>query len=202
VFDEFVLLQEQIKACRRCALAGFQIQGPPIFSGNANARLMVIGQAPGKVEVNETHKPFSGSAGKRLFRWFRQAGWEDEEAFRAQFYMTSITKCFPGPNKSGRGDRAPSRKEQALCAEWLEAELMLVDPEVVTPVGKMAIERFFGRNRKLVDIIGARFQIDGRIVIPLPHPSGASAWIQKPEHQQLIHRALGQLAMVKRELGL
>jgi uracil-DNA glycosylase len=162
---------------------------------------MVIGQAPGKVEANATLKPFSGNAGKRLFRWFEQAGWEEDE-FRAKCYMTSVTKCFPGPNKSGRGDRAPSRKEQQLCSEWLEAELMLVDPEVIVPVGKMAIERFFGRNRKLVDIIGARYQLDGRIVIPLPHPSGASAWIQKPEHQTLIRRALRHLAVVKEELGL
>ncbi len=199
--DEFTLIQQQIRACQRCALAGFPVQGPPIFSGNADARLMVIGQAPGKVEASTTFKPFSGSAGKRLFRWFGQAGWEEDD-FRAQFYMTSVTKCFPGPNKSGRGDRAPSRKEQQLCADWLEAELMLVDPEVIVPVGKMAIERFFGRNRKLVDIIGARYQIDGRIIIPLPHPSGASAWIQKPEHQTLIRRALRHLAVVKEELGL
>ncbi len=199
--DELAVIQREIRACQRCALAGFPIQGPPIFSGSADARLMLIGQAPGKVEANETLKPFSGSAGKRLFRWLGQVGWEEQE-FRENFYMTSVTKCFPGPNKSGRGDRAPSRKEQQLCADWLEAELMLVDPEVIVPVGKMAIERFFGRNRKLVDIIGARYQIDGRIVIPLPHPSGASAWIQKPAHQALIHRALGHLAIVKRELGL
>ncbi len=199
--DELTLIQEQIRACRRCALAGFPIQGPPIFSGNVHARLMVIGQAPGKVEAHATHKPFSGSAGKRLFRWLRQAGW-DEEDFRARFYMTSVTKCFPGPNKSGRGDRAPSRQEQRLCEEWLLAELTLVDPEVVVPVGKLAIERFFGRGRRLDEIIGGRYQIEGRIVIPLPHPSGASAWIQKREHQALIRRALGHLAAVKEELGL
>ncbi len=199
--EEWTRLQEQIRACRRCALAGYPIQGPPIFSGNPDARLMVIGQAPGKVEAQQTHKPFSGSAGRRLFRWFKQVGWE-EEVFRAKFYMTSVTKCFPGPNKSGRGDRAPSRKEQQLCEEWLLAELALVDPEVVVPVGKLAIERFFGRGRRLDEIIGARYRIDGRIVIPLPHPSGASAWIQKREHQVLISQALGHLAVVKAELGL
>ncbi|HHB91329.1 MAG TPA: uracil-DNA glycosylase [Anaerolineae bacterium] len=199
--DELTHIQQQIRACQRCALAGFPIQGPPIFSGHAEARLMIIGQAPGKVEVTQTHKPFSGSAGKRLFRWLRQAGWE-EETFRATCYMTSVTKCFPGPNKSGRGDRAPSRKEQQLCEEWLLAEIALVDPEVVVPVGKMAIERFFGRGRRLDEIIGGRYQIDGRIVIPLPHPSGASAWIQKRAHQVLIQRALKHLAAVKEELGL
>jgi uracil-DNA glycosylase len=201
MIDDFTQIQQQIRACQRCSLAGYPVQGPPVFSGNADARLMVIGQAPGKVEAQKTHQPFSGNAGKRLFRWFAQAGWE-EAYFRSHFYMTSVTKCFPGPNKSGRGDRAPSRKEQQLCSEWLEAELALVDPEVVVPVGKMAIERFFGRNRKLVDIIGGRFQIDGRIVVPLPHPSGASSWIQSRENQVLIDRALAHLSDVREELGL
>ena len=66
-----------------------------------------------------THKPFSGPAGKRLFRWLAQAGF-DEADFRATQAMTAITKCYPGPHPAGRGDRAPSRAEQALCASWLE----------------------------------------------------------------------------------
>jgi hypothetical protein len=66
----------------------------------------------------------------------------------------------------------------------------------------MAIERFFGRGRRLDELVGGRYQIEGRIVIPLPHPSGASAWIQKQEHQALIARAIGHLAAVRKELGL
>ena len=89
-----------------------------------------------------------------------------------------------------------------MCGEWLEAEIALIDPEVLVPVGKMAIDRFFGRGRKLVDLIGNRFQLEGRIVIPLPHPSGASAWIQKPDHQELIRQAIEQLAHVRTELDL
>jgi len=199
--DDLHILHQQIDACQRCMAAGYPVVGPPIYSGNIHARLMLIGQAPGKTEAGQTLKPFSGSAGKRLFRWLAQAGWEEQD-FRARFYMSSVTKCFPGPNKSGRGDRAPSRKEQMFCSEWLDSELMLIDPEVVIPVGKMAIERFFGRKRKLVDLIGIRFQIDNRIVVPLPHPSGASSWIQKSENKVLIHRALQHLAAVKEELGL
>jgi len=141
------------------------------------------------------------AAGARLFRWLGQAGWAEAE-FRSGFYITSVTKCFPGPNKSGRGDRAPTRAEQRLCGEWLEAEITLVDPKVLVPVGKMAIDRFFGPGRKLVDLIGNRFQLDGRIVIPLPHPSGASAWIQKSDHQVLIRQAIAQLQQVKTELNL
>ena len=194
-------IQAQMQGCQKCLDAGYSVQGPPIYSGGEPARLMLIGQAPGVVEVNETHLPFSGTAGARLFRWLAEAGWSEAE-FRQRFYVTSCTKCFPGPNKSGRGDRAPSRVEQRLCGEWLDAEITLVDPEVLVPVGKMAIDRFFGRGRKLVDLIGNRFQLDGRIVIPLPHPSGASAWIQKSEHRVLIQQALDQLAQVREELTL
>ena len=89
-----------------------------------------------------------------------------------------------------------------MCGEWLDAEITLVDPEVLVPVGKMAIDRFFGRGRKLGDLIGNRFQLDGRIVIPLPHPSGASAWIQKSDHRVLIQQALAQLSQVRIELNL
>jgi uracil-DNA glycosylase len=194
-------IQTQIDGCQQCLEAGYSIEGPPIYSGDGHARLMLVGQAPGVVEVREKHLPFSGSAGARLFRWLAEAGWSEAE-FRQRFYITSCTKCFPGTNRSGRGDRAPSRAEQRLCGEWLDAEMILVDPEVLVPVGKMAIDRIFGRGRKLVDLVGNRFQIDGRIVVPLPHPSGASAWIQKPEHRVLIQQALGQLAQVRQELNL
>ncbi len=194
-------VQAKIIHCQQCLEAGYPVQGPPIFSGNDRARLMLVGQAPGVSEVTKTHTPFSGSAGARLFRWLGQAGWSEAD-FRSEFYITSVTKCFPGPNKSGRGDRAPTRAEQRLCGEWLEAEITLIDPEVLVPVGKMAIDRFFGRGRKLVDLIGNRFQLEGRIVIPLPHPSGASAWIQKPDHQELIRQAIEQLKQVREELKL
>lgn len=198
---DFPTLHAQLRRCTRCANAGYAIQGPPIFSGAATARLMLVGQAPGKVEVNETFKPFSGSAGARLFRWLSEAGWSESE-FRSSCYITAITKCFPGANQSGRGDRAPSKTEQALCADWLQAEIALVDPAVIVPVGSLAIARFLGPGRKLADVIGIRFEIDGRTIIPLPHPSGASAWTNKPAHQALIRQALKLLADAKRDFSL
>ncbi len=199
--EELAAIHHQLRGCTRCQAAGHPVQGPPIFSGAAGARVMVVGQAPGRVEVGETHRPFSGSAGARLFRWLQSAGWTEAEA-RSRFYITSITKCFPGPNRSGRGDRAPSRPEQELCAPWLEAEVALVDPAVLVPVGALAIARFFGADRKLIDLVGQRFQIEGRIVVPLPHPSGASAWTQAPANQALVRQALAQLEAVRQELNL
>ncbi|MCO6451052.1 MAG: uracil-DNA glycosylase family protein [Caldilineales bacterium] len=194
-------LQANLRRCQRCLEAGYEIQGPPVFSGKAGARLMLVGQAPGRFDGDNADKPFSGTAGSRLFQWLAQAGWPEAE-FRSKFYMTSITKCFPGTNKSGRGDRAPSRAEISLCSDWLEAEVTLIDPEVILPVGSLAIARFLGSGRRLVDVIGQRFQIEGRIVIPLPHPSGASSWTQYPENRPLLAAALTHLATVRRELAL
>jgi uracil-DNA glycosylase len=209
-----VTLHSQLLACRRCVLAGHAVAAPPIFSGPATARLMVIGQAPGKVEASQTGRPFSGPAGKRLFRWFAKAGW-DEETFRSANYMTAITKCYPGPHPSGRGDRVPRRAEQALCLPWLEQELALVRPLVVVPVGGLAIGRFL-QSARLEDVVGRMFArpaedtaltawaqhhipSDMRLV-PLPHPSGASQWINHPDNQARLQAAVGLLRMVRNEL--
>ena len=107
-------LQASLSACRRCADAGYFIGSTPISTLNAGAVFMTVGQAPGRHEAEVTHLPFSGPAGKRLFRWLAQAGF-DEAEFRATQAMVAITRCYPGPHPAGRGDRVPTRAEQALC---------------------------------------------------------------------------------------
>ena len=99
-------LQSSLSACRRCADAGYFIGSTPISTLNAGAIFMTVGQAPGRHEAEVTHLPFSGPAGKRLFRWLAQAGF-DEAEFRATQAMVAITRCYPGPHPAGRGDRVP-----------------------------------------------------------------------------------------------
>jgi uracil-DNA glycosylase len=152
---------------------------------------MIVGQAPGVTEV-EAQRPFNASSGRRLFRWLSEAGWS-EDHFRATQYMTAITKCYPGKSPGGRGDRAPSRAEQKLCGAFLERELALVQPEIIIPVGGLAIRRFLGRV-KLAEIVGTAEQDEARRwIVPLPHPSGASLWLNKPEHQELVRQAIEQM---------
>lgn len=210
------LLHDRLDVCRRCADAGHFIVSPPIFSGVETARLMIVGQAPGRAEAKETHRPFSGLAGKRLFRWLAEAGWEETD-FRRSQYMTAITKCYPGPNPAGRGDRVPGPEEQALCRPWLEQELALVQPAIVVPVGGRAIKRFLAGQARLADVVGrlirrpagdseltawARQHLPAEsCVLPLPHPSGASLWPNQPENQALIRQALAQLARLGEELA-
>ncbi len=175
-------------ACQRCKL------GPgirPVISRASNARVMLIGQAPGKIE-SEGGRPFSGRAGRTLFRWLDRAG-IDEMTAREKIYISAVTRCYPGPHPSGRGDRVPSRDEQAGCADWLESELRIIQPEVLIPVGRLAIERFLPAL-PLSELIGTKRTVEhmgGRsLVIPLPHPSGASSWIHEKGNQLLLEKAI------------
>ena len=183
--------------CRRCELGG-GIR--PIVATARNPRVMLVGQAPGKVEA-EGGQPFAGRAGRTLFRWLAQCGLT-EDAARNAIYIAAVTRCYPGSHPGGRGDRVPSRVEQERCADWLESELTIIRPRLLIPVGRLAIERFLpplpldrliGRAHKVKHVGGISK------VIPLPHPSGASSWIHQNENRALVDRALD---LIRQELLL
>ena len=193
--------REALAACRRC---GHPDAVRPILSLATRPRVMLVGQAPGKVECS-AEKPFAGRAGRTLFRWLASAG-IDEATARERIYLSAITRCFPGASPSGRGDRVPSPEEQANCAGWLDAELSIVRPKLLIPVGRLAISRFLG-PLPLDEVIGREHVVrhaSGRgstIAVPLPHPSGASSWIHQANHPRLLARAIEILTMHFRSLG-
>ncbi len=136
-------------------------------------------------------RPFAWTAGRTLFSWFEQLG-AIEETFRQRVSIVAVIRCFPGRAKGG-GDRVPSRTEIDNCFPHLATELELIEPELVIPVGRLAIDRFL-KARRLDEVIGQSF--DRRLgpkrltVIPLPHPSGRSTWTVRPAHRALLDRAL------------
>jgi len=181
-------LHARIRACARCVHAGYLPAAFPIVAGGLRDRIALIGQAPGAVELT-TGLPFTGRSGAILRRWLADAGIPEEELP----YRTAMTKCFPGKSSNGAGDRKPSPPEIALCAPWLEEELALLQPRILLLIGQLAIERFWGRS-PLHDVIGrTRREDDGRVLIPFPHPSGASRWLNDPGHAKLLRRAIGLL---------
>lgn len=184
-----------MRTCLRCLEAGYSITPGAIFSGPAPAPLMLVGQAPGITEA-KAKRPFNASAGRRLFQWLVEVGF-DEADFRARYYMTAVTKCFPGKHATGQGDRKPSRAEQQLCRPFLDRELALVQPRVLLAVGGLAIETLLGRRLTLEEAVGQVFQVDGCRVLPLPHPSGASLWPNRPENRERLGQAL---AILRQEL--
>jgi uracil-DNA glycosylase len=192
---------DALAACRRCG--SDDPTALPIIAEARTPRVMLVGQAPGKTETVD-RRPFAGRAGRTLFRWLAQAG-ISEPAARAQIYIGAVTRCYPGPNASGRGDRVPSRREQALCADWLERELQLIRPALLIPVGRLAIDRFFD-PLPLERLVGVRHQVTNAggasVAIPLPHPSGASSWVHERGHRALLDTALALLGAELRSLGV
>jgi uracil-DNA glycosylase len=192
-------LEADMRACRRCLEAGYAVAPGAVFSGPAPAPLMLVGQAPGITEA-QVKRPFNASAGRRLFQWLAEAGF-DETAFRAGYHMTAVTKCYPGRNSRGRGDRKPSRAEQQLCRPFLDRELALVRPRLLLAVGGLAVETLLGRPIRLEEAVGHLFEVDGRQILPLPHSSGASLWTNLPENQARLRQALALLRDMKRLLA-
>jgi uracil-DNA glycosylase family 4 len=160
---------------------------------------MLVGQAPGVTEKT-ARKPFAARAGRELERWMLRAGFESDDHFRSLTYVTSVTKCFPGKARSGAGDRRPSRAEVDLCRPWLEAQLEMVQPRLVLLVGTLAIDEFLP-GRPLESLVGRLFDSGGHEIhsggekpqpwlLPLPHPSGASRWLNDEAHRELLDQAL------------
>ena len=121
-----------------------------------------------------------------------QAGFESPEEFRRLTYIAALMRCFPGRNAGDTGDLRPPPAAVANCAHWLDAELRILQPKVLIPVGQMAIERFLGPGR-LEDRVGKRFGTQP-VVVPLPHPSGQSRWLNDRANRELLAAALGLVA--------
>jgi uracil-DNA glycosylase len=191
-YRSFSSLQRDTARCRACVEAGFPLESLPVRAPYTGQRAYIFGQAPGLVE-GEERLPWRGRAGQTLRRWLGL----DEASFYATFYCASVTRCYPGRAPSGRGDRTPTPREQELCRFWHDWELELLRPPLLVPVGGLAIKALLGRSG-LAECIGHRFELDGTPVVPLPHPSGASSWLNAPANRALVEKAV---ALIHDELA-
>jgi uracil-DNA glycosylase family 4 len=183
-YRSFASLQRDNRRCRACAEAGYRIESLPVLEGHEGQRAYILGQAPGVVEGQE-RRPWRGRAGQTLRRWLSM----EEDDFYATFYCASVTRCYPGRAPSGGGDRTPTAREQELCTFWREWELRLLRPRLIVAVGGLAIRRLLG-FASLEACIGERFELGEAIVVPLPHPSGVSRWMNLAENRDRVERAI------------
>ena len=174
----------------------------PVLSGDGTERAMLIGQAPGWREI-ETGLPFAWDAGKRLCGWLAAAAIGVDE-FRERWYVTSVGKCYPGRALGSSVDRPPSRSEIVRWTPILLEELTLVRPRLVLLVGGLAHRLAFGPSARLDDLVGRELAwqaAPGASVLCLPHPSGASTWLNDPRHVGLWRQGIGLLRARWAELG-
>jgi uracil-DNA glycosylase len=184
------LLEEHVRRLRECRLCS-EMEKPVVSGGAVLSKVVLVGQAPGDKEPI-LGRPFAWTAGKTLFRWFHETAGMSEAAFRSSVYMAAVCRCFPGKKTTG-GDRVPGPGEIGNCSGWLKREIEILKPELVIPVGKLAIAQFIPLE-KLDAIIGRKMQVTyaGHTfdLIPLPHPSGASPWHRMEPGKTLLGQAL------------
>ena len=176
-----------LAACRLCP----NVLGAPVIGAVADAKVMLVGQAPGPREM-EQHRPFAFTAGRRMFSWFERLGVSEEE-FRTSVHMCAVIRCFPGRDPKAGGDRVPSPEEIANCGAHLDREIALLAPKLVIAVGTLAAQQLVG-SAQLKDVVGRMHRVTraGKRfdVVVLPHPSGRSTWTNKPENAALLARSL------------
>jgi uracil-DNA glycosylase family 4 len=184
-------LQRDNRVCRACVEAGFPLASLPVFEGHAGQRALIFGQAPGALEGDE-RRPWRGRAGATLRRWLEL----DEDEFYETFYCASVTRCYPGKHPSGRGDRPPTPSEIELCRFWHDWEMRLLRPELVVAVGGLAARRLLGL-RSVSEYVGKTYRLGDALAVPLPHPSGASGWLNELANRR---RLEGALALLRAEV--
>jgi uracil-DNA glycosylase len=185
-------LARDISRCRACVEAGFPLESRPVRASGSGQKAYLFGQAPGVVE-GEQRLPWRGRAGRTLRRWLDL----EEDEFYAAFHCASVTRCYPGRAESGRGDRTPTPREQELCSFWRDWELELLRPRLIVTVGGLALRGLLGLTQ-LTPCVGERYELDGTPVVPLPHPSGASGWLNVPANRERLSTAS---ALVRDELA-
>lgn len=166
------------------------MQSVPIVGNAAVSKVLLIGQAPGPHEF-DAGRPWGWTAGKTLFQWFSRIGFS-ETYIRERWFISAVCRCFPGKMPKGGGDRVPTTEEIGACSKWLNFELDSLRPELVIPVGRLAISRFLPAAA-LADVVGIEHShplYPAATIIPLPHPSGVSAWHKVSPGRDLLDSAL------------
>lgn len=151
-------LRAEAEGCRLCPLFG--TRNRVVFgSGNDDADIMLIGEAPGANE-DLGGRPFIGQAGRLLDETLEEVG-----LLRSDLYIANVLKCRPPENRN------PRRAEIDRCRPWLEAQLEAIDPAVVVPMGNFALNLFTEKTISIGKARGKRFDREGRTLLPIYHPA-------------------------------
>lgn len=152
-------LREQIAVCTRCELHRGATNPVP-GEGNPNARILLIGEAPGFHE-DAQGKPFVGNSGKFLTELLATAGLKREDVF-----ITNVVKHRPP------GNRDPLPDEMVACAHFLEQQIEIIDPDVIVTLGRFSMAKYFPGQR-ISKIHGQAKEVGGRFIVPMYHPAAA-----------------------------
>lgn len=158
--DALEALRERIGECQRCPLG--ETRTTLVFGvGDPSARLMFVGEAPGRNE-DLTGEPFVGAAGKLLDELLTSIGLD-----RSQVYIANVLKCRPPDN------RDPQAAEIVTCAPFLGEQIEIIGPTVVATLGNFATRHVLSTDRSISALRGRLFHVGRLSVVPVFHPAAA-----------------------------
>ncbi|WP_427160346.1 uracil-DNA glycosylase [Aliinostoc sp. HNIBRCY26] len=152
-------LAQHCNNCHRCELGNTRTHAV-VGRGNLKAPIMIIGEAPGQNE-DETGLPFVGRSGQLLEQILASVDLNTEN----DVYIGNINKCRP-PN-----NRVPTPDEMAACLPYLLEQIRLVDPKIILLTGATAVKGITGDKRGITKIRGQWIEWEGRLCMPIFHPS-------------------------------
>lgn len=159
-------LVREVAECTDCSLCKNRIKS--VFSkGCSTARIMLIGEAPGKQE-NEQGIPFVGRSGEQLNNMLKEAGFKNPEK---EIYFCNVVKCRPVKNVK---DRKPKKLEIQACIKYLNAQIEIVKPEIIILCGNTA-KNIFKIYKAMSIVHGTSFDYNGLTLVPVYHPRASIA---------------------------
>jgi uracil-DNA glycosylase len=154
-------LNASLHNCQRCKLAKLGRTKVVFGTGNPNASIMFVGEAPGFNE-DQQGEPFVGAAGKLLDKLLESAGLS-----RAQVYIANVIKCRP-PN-----NRDPEPDEVETCKPFLLQQIEMIQPKLVCTLGNWATQTILEKKVGITKVKGQAIRLERFVVFPLLHPAAA-----------------------------
>jgi uracil-DNA glycosylase family 4 len=178
----FIELAGEAADCTRCPAMCGRAAVMSELNGPVDARVMFIGEAPGRRGADRTRVPFSGDqSGKNFDRFIASIG-----LTRAEIFITSAALC--NPRSASGANRRPTSREVANCSDFLKLTIELADPPIVVTLGTVALDALklvhyheFG----LKEHAGKIHRWHGRLLVPLYHPSPQVLITSRDESAQL-----------------
>jgi len=152
-------LAEHCRSCHRCELGKTRTHAV-IGRGNLQAKIMLIGEAPGQTE-DETGLPFVGKSGQLLDKILASVNFDTDK----DVYIANINKCRPPDN------RVPTNEEMLACKPYLLEQIRLVDPKIILLTGATSVKGLIGDKRPISKIRGQWLEWEGRLCMAIFHPS-------------------------------
>jgi len=193
--------------CKRCTLSKLQNR-VVVFRGSLDAKIMLVGEAPGKVE-DRTRSPFTGPAGELTDKIFAAVGISTNR----DMYLGNICKCRPVAQKgSGRENFTPQADQRKQCMPYILREIELLNPKLIIACGLTAAKTLFnmGENTRMKHIASKNFtkdepsQLKGRTLFVMYHPAAIlhAQGDRKRELREIMWKDAQELRRVVDGLGI